>query len=163
MATRRQILTAGVTTLALAPLLAWITAPDPVVDEGSLPIRKSDAEWQRALTPEQYRVLRRRATERPFTSPLDAEKRAGTYLCAGCAHPVFSSATKFDSGTGWPSFWAPIDGAIATSVDRSWFMIRTEVRCAACGGHLGHVFTDGPRPTGLRYCINGAALRFTAV
>jgi len=160
MPTRRQVLTAGAATLTLAPLLAWLTGPDPVVDEALLPFRKSDAEWKRALTPAQYRVLRRRATERAFTSPLDHETRHGTYLCAGCAHPVFRSDTKFDSGTGWPSFWAPIDGAISSSVDRSWFLVRTEVRCAACGSHLGHLFADGPPPTGLRYCVNGLALQF---
>ena len=162
MPTRRQFLTAGVVTVTLAPLLTWVTRPDAVADDPSLLIRKTDAEWQRTLTPPQYRVLRRRATERAFTSPLDHETRSGTYVCAGCGHAVFASAAKFDSGTGWPSFWAPIDGAIGTSVDRSWFMVRTEVHCASCGSHLGHLFSDGPRPTGLRYCINGIALQFRA-
>jgi peptide-methionine (R)-S-oxide reductase len=161
MPTRRQFLTAGATTLTLAPLVAWITKPDLVPDEPLLPIRKSDADWQRTLTPAQYRVLRRRGTERAFSSPLDHEVRRGTYLCAGCGRAVFASDAKFDSGTGWPSFWTPLDDAVATRVDRSWLMVRTEVRCPSCGGHLGHVFADGPRPTGLRYCINGVALQFT--
>jgi peptide-methionine (R)-S-oxide reductase len=163
MPTRRQFLTAGITTVTLAPLLVWLTGPDrtnATLDETSLAVRKSDGEWQRTLTPARYRVLRRQATERPFSSPLDHETGRGTYVCAGCGRPVFLSATKFDSGTGWPSFWAPVDGAVGTSVDRSWFMVRTEVHCASCGGHLGHLFADGPRPTGLRYCINGLALEF---
>jgi peptide-methionine (R)-S-oxide reductase len=122
---------------------------------------RSDEEWRRELTPEQYAVLRRHDTERAWTSPLNKEYRAGTYLCAGCSLPLFSSSTKFDSKTGWPSFWAPIEGAIATSEDRSFFfLVRTEVHCHRCGSHLGHVFDDGPKPTGLRYCMNGVALTF---
>jgi peptide-methionine (R)-S-oxide reductase len=128
--------------------------------ERVFPVHKSDSEWRAALTSDQYRILRGHATERAFTSPLNDEKRAGTFVCAGCGHPLFSSRTKFDSGTGWPSFWEPLDTAVGTSVDRSLLMVRTEVHCARCGGHLGHVFDDGPRPTGLRYCINGLALRF---
>lgn len=123
-------------------------------------ITKSDAEWKRALTPEQYRVLRGHGTERAGSSPLDREKRAGLFHCAGCDLPVFSSETKFDSGTGWPSFYAPLDNAIGTSEDRSLFVTRTEVHCRRCGGHLGHVFDDGPPPTGKRYCMNGVAMRF---
>ena len=120
-----------------------------------------EAEWRQKLTPEQYAVLRQHATERPGASPLNAEKREGKYYCAGCGGKLFGSDTKYNSGSGWPSFWAPEDPeAVGTTVDRSHFMVRTEVHCAACGGHLGHVFEDGPKPTGLRYCINGAALRF---
>ncbi len=121
---------------------------------------KTEEEWERALTPEQYRILRQHGTERAGTSPLNAEKRKGTFFCAGCGAPLFDSGTKYESGSGWPSFYAPKDGAVATSVDRSHMMIRTEAHCARCGGHLGHVFPDGPRPTGLRYCMNGAALKF---
>jgi peptide-methionine (R)-S-oxide reductase len=120
----------------------------------------SDDEWHRILTPEQYEVLRREGTERAFTSPLNHEKRAGTFTCAGCGLPVFSSETKFDSGTGWPSFWAPIDNAVDTSQDFAFGMVRTALQCHRCGGHLGHVFDDGPPPTHRRYCINGVALKF---
>jgi peptide-methionine (R)-S-oxide reductase len=123
-------------------------------------IEKTDDEWRRILTPEQYRVLRKHGTERAGASPLDKEYGPGDYACAGCDLPLFSSKTKFDSGTGWPSFWAPLEEAVETSVDRSLFMTRTEVHCRRCGGHLGHVFDDGPAPTGLRYCMNGAALSF---
>jgi peptide-methionine (R)-S-oxide reductase len=121
---------------------------------------RSDEEWRKRLSPEQYRVLRKHGTERANTSPLNAEKRGGTFVCAGCGQPVYRSDTKFESGTGWPSFWAPIEGAVDTSSDRSWFTARTEVHCARCQGHLGHVFEDGPKPTGLRYCMNGAAMQF---
>ena len=116
-------------------------------------------EWRQRLTPEQYHVLREHGTERAGTSPLDKEDGRGTFHCAGCDLPLFSSETKFDSGTGWPSFWVPLDDAVGISRDRSFFMVRTEVHCRRCGGHLGHVFDDGPRPTGLRYCMNGAALK----
>ena len=125
------------------------------------PLQRSDAEWRRLLGPQRYAVLRQAATERAFTSPLNNEHRKGTFVCAGCSLPVFSSATKFDSGTGWPSFWRPLPRAVVTKTDRSFMMDRTEVLCARCGGHLGHVFDDGPKPTGLRYCMNGLALKFT--
>jgi peptide-methionine (R)-S-oxide reductase len=127
----------------------------------SIRIVKSDEEWRRQLTPNQHYVTRRQGTERAFTGPHRDEKRAGDYSCVCCGAPLFSSATKFDSGTGWPSFFAPVTAdAVAEHVDRSWLMRRTEIRCAACDAHLGHVFADGPRPTGLRYCINGTALAF---
>lgn len=128
--------------------------------EQTFEIAKSDAEWRQRLTPEQYRVLREHGTERAGSSPLDKEHGKGTFLCAGCELALFSSDTKFDSGTGWPSFYAPLDNAVGTTSDRSFFMTRTEVHCRRCGGHLGHVFDDGPQPTGLRYCMNGAALKF---
>ena len=124
------------------------------------PVRKTEAEWRTALAPEAFRVLREHATERPGASPLNAEKRAGTFACAGCGHELFTANTKFESGTGWPSFFDAIPDGIATTTDRSFFTSRTEVHCAQCGGHLGHVFPDGPPPTGARYCMNGAAMRF---
>ena len=130
-------------------------------EAASFEIVKSDDEWRRILKPAAYNVLRKHGTERPFTSPLNHEKRAGTFACAGCELPLFSSQTKFESGTGWPSFYQPLANAIGTSEDRLLFIPRTEVHCRRCGGHLGHVFNDGPPPTGLRYCINGVALNFT--
>ena len=124
-------------------------------------INRTDAEWRAQLTPEQYRVLREHGTERAGTSPLNSEKSAGMFNCAACGAPLFSSRTKYDSGTGWPSYYAPVSAdAVSEHVDKSWFSTRTEVRCAKCEGHLGHVFPDGPEPTGLRYCMNGVALKF---
>jgi peptide-methionine (R)-S-oxide reductase len=123
-------------------------------------VTKTDAEWKKILTPEQFQVLRKHGTERPGSSPLDANDVPGTYLCAGCALALYSSDTKFHSGTGWPSFWKPLDNAVGTSNDTTYAMARTEVHCRRCGGHLGHVFNDGPKPTGLRYCMNGVALKF---
>ncbi len=120
----------------------------------------TDEEWRQKLTPAQFQVLRKHGTERAGTSPLNQEKRAGTFVCAGCGKPLFATDTKFESGTGWPSFFAPLEDAVGITEDRSFFMTRTEVHCADCGGHLGHVFEDGPRPTGLRYCMNGAAMTF---
>jgi peptide-methionine (R)-S-oxide reductase len=125
------------------------------------PVTKTDAEWREQLTPEQYDVLRRHGTERPGSCALNYEKRAGTFSCVGCDQELFKSGKKFESGTGWPSFDQPLPGALGETVDRSWGMTRTEVHCSRCGGHMGHVFPDGPPPTGLRYCINGVVLNFT--
>ncbi|MGH6865910.1 MAG: peptide-methionine (R)-S-oxide reductase MsrB [Methyloceanibacter sp.] len=127
---------------------------------GHFEITKTPEEWRKILTPEQYAVLREEDTERAFTSPLNHEKRKGVFACAGCDLPLFVSRTEFDSGTGWPSFYAPIEGAIGTGEDHALGILREEVHCRRCGGHLGHVFDDGPKPTGLRYCINGLALKF---
>jgi peptide-methionine (R)-S-oxide reductase len=123
-------------------------------------VTHSDEEWRKLLPPQSYEVLRHAGTERPFSSPLDDEKRPGTYACLACDLPLFSSKTKYDSGSGWPSFWAPLPNAVVTKSDTSLLMVRNEVRCRRCEGHLGHVFDDGPKPTNLRYCMNGVALRF---
>lgn len=159
--TRRKFL--GSTALAgLTGLFAMsrLTGADAGTTE-KFEVTKTDAEWKAQLSPEAYDVLRHEGTERPFTSPLNDEHRHGTFDCAGCDLPLFSSETKFDSGTGWPSFYKPLGNAVATRNDMSFFMTRTEVHCRRCGGHLGHVFNDGPPPTGLRYCMNGAALKFS--
>ena len=128
--------------------------------ENQYAVQKTEQEWKEALSPEAFRVLRKHGTERAGTSPLDKNYESGTYLCAGCGEPLFTSETKYNSGTGWPSFYKPIEGAVDTTVDRTLFMVRTEVHCSNCGGHLGHVFGDGPRPTGQRYCMNGVSLEF---
>ena len=125
-------------------------------------VTKTESEWHQKLTQEQFNVLRKHGTERAHTSPLDKQYGNGTYVCAACDLPLFSAETKFDSGTGWPSFFKPIEGGIGTTIDRSLFISRTEVHCQRCGGHLGHVFSDGPKPTGKRYCMNGVALKFVA-
>ena len=157
MFTRRLLLLGGVIGAAAAD---WPSRTALSQAAESFEVTHTDAEWRKLLTPDQFAVLRQAGTERPFTSPLLHEERKGVFACAGCALDDFSSTTKFDSGTGWPSFWAPIDNAVGTTKDTSLGMIRTAVHCSRCGGHLGHVFDDGPKPTGLRYCMNGLALTF---
>lgn len=142
--------------------LRGLLAASPAQAARAYEVVHTDAEWQKLLQPDQYRVLRKAGTEAPHSSPLDKEKRSGVFSCAGCALPLFSSTTKFESGTGWPSFWQPIDKAVLEESDTTLFMKRTEVLCRRCGGHLGHVFDDGPKPTGLRYCMNGVAMNFKA-
>lgn len=158
---RRDFLNGGV-FLSTTFLLSTINkgSENMTNAQSQFKVNKTEQEWRSILTPEQFRVLRKHGTEPSFSSPLDKQYAEGTYLCAGCDQQLFTSATKFNSGTGWPSFFQPIPGGIGTSVDRSFFMTRTEVHCSNCGGHLGHVFNDGPAPTGLRYCMNGVALKF---
>ena len=155
---RREMLGAGLLGLVG---LAILRAPGTAGAAG-FQVQHTPAQWRKLLGDRRYAVLREAATEQPFTSPLLNEHRRGTFVCAACAQPLFSSATKFDSGTGWPSFWKALPGGIVTRADHSLLMERTEVLCARCGGHLGHVFDDGPKPTGLRYCMNGLALNFRA-
>jgi peptide-methionine (R)-S-oxide reductase len=161
MTTRRLLLASGSTLgflLGTRALRAAASAGAATAE--TFEVTKTDAEWRRLLSPAQYAILRQQATEPPGSSPLDRETRPGRYDCAACANSLFSSETKFHSGTGWPSFWQPLDHAVGTSVDKSLLLERIEVHCHRCGGHLGHVFDDGPRPTGLRYCMNGTALAF---
>ena len=157
MITRRHFLATTTIGLAMAARPGLAASADA---GGVFPVTRTDEEWRAMLTPEQYEVLRGQGTERPFTSPLVNEHRPGLFSCVGCDQDLFSSAAKFESGTGWPSFWEPLKGGVATGDDRSYGMQRTEVHCRRCGGHLGHVFDDGPPPTGLRYCMNGIALKF---
>jgi peptide-methionine (R)-S-oxide reductase len=160
--TRREMIGAGVGAAGIALLAGFGIVRPATAAESNFPYKLSDAEWRKKLgTGDAYAVLRHEATETPGSSPLLKEHRTGTFTCAGCAQPVFSSKTKFESGTGWPSFWAPLPKAIGTSSDTTIGYTRTEVHCARCGGHLGHVFDDGPKPTGLRYCMNGVAMKFT--
>jgi len=161
MSRRNTLLGLGALTGVLAGARGLLSST-PAYAAQAFEVTHTNAEWQKLLTPDQYHILRQAGTERPFSSPLDKEKRAGVFSCAGCALPLFASNTKFDSGTGWPSFWQPLDKAVVEQSDTSLFMKRTEVLCRRCGGHLGHVFDDGPKPTGLRYCMNGLALNFKA-
>ncbi|CAN5678216.1 peptide-methionine (R)-S-oxide reductase MsrB [soil metagenome] len=160
MNTRRQVLLAGAGAALLATglssRLGFAAAPAEAFE-----VTYTDAQWRARLSAQQYAVLRQESTERPGTSPLNKEHRAGVFGCAGCALALFSSKTKFESGTGWPSFWKPLDNAVSTRKDGTFGMVRTEAHCRRCGGHLGHVFDDGPKPTGLRYCMNGLSLTFT--
>jgi peptide-methionine (R)-S-oxide reductase len=155
---RREFLNLSVAALAAGALPRTVAADAPPAFIGK--VVKTPDEWRFLLTPAQFNVLREEGTERAFTSPLNNEKRKGTYVCAGCALPLFESNTKYDSGTGWPSFWDGINGRVETYVDHKLIYPRTEYHCARCGGHQGHVFDDGPKPTGLRYCNNGVALKF---
>ena len=156
---RRLVRTLAAASVALVLPLAGLTASTAAAGE-RFAVSRTAADWRRRLGPDRYRILRQAGTEAPYSSKLNDEKRRGTFYCAGCGLPLFASATKFDSGTGWPSFFRPLPKSVLTRSDRSLLMERTEVLCRRCGGHLGHVFEDGPKPTGLRYCMNGLALRF---
>lgn len=159
MLSRRVLLgSAGVAVIAIAATM--LPGEQDSAQAAKYPVTLTAAQWQKKLSPQQYAILREASTERPFTSPLNEEHRAGTFVCAGCDQRLFSSKTKYDSGTGWPSFWQNLPRAIGTTQDSVLGYSRTEVHCARCGGHLGHVFDDGPKPTGLRYCMNGAAMKF---
>ncbi len=162
MIERRLLLASAAGLSFIAALRGWRAGRAAAAEQSAetFEVQKSAEEWRRQLTPAQYDILREHGTERPYSSPLNKEHRKGIFSCAGCALPLFSSETKFDSGTGWPSFYQPLPGAVGTHEDRSFMMVRTEVHCHRCGGHLGHVFDDGPKPTGLRYCMNGLALTF---
>jgi peptide-methionine (R)-S-oxide reductase len=163
MFSRRFFSLAGISAAALAAMARLASSgQSETAAATTFEVTKTDEEWKKQLTPEQHYVLRKHGTERAGTSPLDKQYGPGMYACAGCDLPLFASATKFNSGTGWPSFYAPLENAIGTSTDKSLFVTRTEVHCRRCGGHLGHVFDDGPKPTGLRYCMNGVSLKFVA-
>lgn len=160
MIDRRLILSAAAGIGGLLSL-KWLTGSSArAASDEKFEVMKTDEEWRKQLTPQQYEILRKEGTERPFSSPLLKEKRKGTFACAGCDNPLFSSDTKYESGTGWPSFWKPLDNAVGERKDSSYGMVRTEIHCRRCGGHLGHVFDDGPKPTGLRYCMDGFAMVF---
>ena len=159
MTTRREILGGAAALAAAFGPAGWVGAAKADTFE----VTKTDAEWRKTLTPDQFAVLRKSGTERPFTSALLDEHRHGTFTCAGCDKELFSSETKFDSGTGWPSFWEPLANGVGEERDTSYGMVRIAIHCARCGGHIGHVFNDGPKPTGLRYCMNGVAMAFKAV
>jgi peptide-methionine (R)-S-oxide reductase len=168
MATRRNFLATSSAALGVVAFGNLSTRSSPALARENFEIIKTKSEWKKTLTPAQYAILREWATERPFKNSLKGERssllkeaRTGTYNCAGCALPVYPSNTKYDSGTGWPSFWAPIKGAVGTRLDKGWISTRTEVHCRRCGGHLGHVFNDGPAPTGKRHCLNGLSMTFT--
>ena len=160
MITRRRLIAGGLFGAAAAFSRLWPAGQAEAAE--IFDVTHTDAEWHRLLTPDQYAVLRHQGTERPFTSPLLHEERRGTFVCAGCNLELFSSTTKYDSRTGWPSFWAPLENAVVIRNDMSLGMVRKEVRCRRCGGHQGHVFDDGPKPTGLRYCMNGVSMNFVA-
>jgi peptide-methionine (R)-S-oxide reductase len=162
MMTKRQFMLTGASLAAVAAVATrfGFGNSESRAAAATFPVTKTDEEWRKILTGEQYSVLRKQDTEAPGSSPLLQEHRKGTFHCAGCDNAVYSSETKFESGTGWPSFWAAIDGGVGTEEDNTLFMTRTEVHCSRCGGHLGHIFDDGPKPTGMRHCINGVALTF---
>lgn len=156
---RRHLIAGGLTAGTGALIAPWLLRGQRA-EAREFPFQLSDAQWKKRLTAEQYAVLRKEGTERPYSSPLNKVKGKGVFHCAACGHPLFSSVTKYESGTGWPSFWKPLSGAVGTDTDYKLGYPRTEVHCARCGGHLGHVFNDGPRPTGKRYCMNGVAMTF---
>ena len=162
MTTRRHLLLSAAASSAAALSLGLLhRRATAAAAADTFEVSYTETQWRARLSPQQFAVLRQESTERAGSSPLNKEHRAGTFACAGCALPLFASTTKFESGTGWPSFWKPLDNAVATRKDRAYGMVRTEVHCRRCGGHLGHIFDDGPPPTGLRYCINGLSLAFT--